>query len=517
MKSSDLKLAKQALDEGRITPYEYEFYCKARKKKSRQVKLYVAIGLLMLFGILSIGGRVGDMLTGYSIADTDSEIVLVDLNVTQVLLNESGNGIWASGSGIGTIWADVSLNRYLVYNSTLTLVQTDKLSYAKNNTINVTVFKENYTLWLNTPNGNRVLVQETFNVSAPGNYSLDALFADSISTVEFEVREDNDSQNDIQRPPIQSFTNVCVETCDLQYTNATITWDGNITISNISLSPINENAPPTQLQQVPTINMNVQEIVTLDLNEYFADSDGDVLYFDTMSAGGIEYVVEGSVLTILAQDEGVKQGLIYATDLEELIQSNTFSIVVVNETIVQASNESVNTTIIVNTTKSNSSNNTIRQPLDNITLNESVPANCFESDPNKRPVECLQGELNYFADQEIFLENLDRKKVGRLTPIGNLLITGQVIEYSQASPGARDYSLGYSSLLGEFQPTIWLDSTTGDLHLRGSLLEANTNIALQEGWFGLTNKRGVLLMMANRQTGDVVLRGNVIPYRRALS
>jgi hypothetical protein len=130
---------------------------------------------------------------------------------------------------------------------------------------------------------------------------------------------------------------------------------------------------------------------------------------------------------------------------------------------------------------------------------------------------CLyQNTSKYFTDQDIILRNLDRQPVAQFTPIGNLLIGGTIIENSTAQPGSRDFRIGYVTRDGVSQTTIWIDNNNGDLHLRGTLNEANTNLNPPRGSYSVSNSRGVYLAYADQDQGDLYIRGNVIPgrYRR---
>ena len=89
------------------------------------------------------------------------------------------------------------------------------------------------------------------------------------------------------------------------------------------------------------------------------------------------------------------------------------------------------------------------------------------------------------------------------------------MEHSAGSPSPADYQLGYENANGDFIPTIWIDTVSGDLHLRGTLTEANGNLLYTSGYSAYANSRGITLAIMNRQTGDLIVRGNIIPYRRS--
>ena len=96
------------------------------------------------------------------------------------------------------------------------------------------------------------------------------------------------------------------------------------------------------------------------------------------------------------------------------------------------------------------------------------------------------------------------------------LIRGGLVEHSNDTPSAVDYQLGYEDDNGDFVPTLWIDTATGDLDLRGTLSEADGNIPMIGGYSAFVNKRGIILALYDSRTGNLVLRGNLVPYRRTI-
>lgn len=169
----------------------------------------------------------------------------------------------------------------------------------------------------------------------------------------------------------------------------------------------------------------------------------------------------------------------------------------------------------VNNANPNETNSTLHVP----SVSALAPSDCTDPDPNKRPLDCLQGNNStYFLPEEILLKDKDAVTVGRLTPIGNLFITGSLVEHSTGTPHRNDYQLGYTNEDGDFVPTVWIDSATGDLHLRGHLTEANGNIVVSTGQAAITNQQGIVLALLNdSRAGDLVVRGNIIPHHRSVA
>jgi hypothetical protein len=235
----------------------------------------------------------------------------------------------------------------------------------------------------------------------------------------------------------------------------------------------------------------------------------------------------GDTLVLAPVQAGNGTITVYASDLHELVHTDiTLSVPAVpslntplnvtadglaNTTTPQ--NPTGNTTLSLNTTVALNSTDVPTQP-DNAT----TFLDCTNPDPNQRPLDCIQGnDTSYFKPEDIIIENKNANAVARLTPVGNLLITGGLIENTTGQPSSSDYALGYSDENGDFIGTVWIDTSTGDLHLTGHLTEANGNIPIRDGWSAMANKRGIILALVNRQTGDLIVRGNLVPYRRSIT
>jgi len=154
----------------------------------------------------------------------------------------------------------------------------------------------------------------------------------------------------------------------------------------------------------------------------------------------------------------------------------------------------------------------------NGTEQSTVPQGlCSHPDPNKRPIECLQEDpALYFQAQALYLTDSNRAPIARLTPIGNLLITGEVVENADFTPNTDDYTIGYMDSYGSYVVTVWFDSSTGNLYLKGRLYEENENNVPAPGAFALRNKRGITLAWADKARGDLYVRGNVVTNRASI-
>ena len=311
-----------------------------------------------------------------------------------------------------------------------------------------------------------------------------------------------------------------------------IAGDATFTLDDIILTKL-ENAAPVLVAAIPD---QAGATVMIDLSPYFADPDGDTLLYETSHPAGAAETLNGSVLTI--SGIGNYTYFAYASDLNELVQSNPFTVTLDgttvdnatanatadNVTMTNATNATQNGTTEANVTENATTPANVTLNVTNATgtISENVTINatgnltnatgCEDPDPNKRLASCLNVEGAKYFEEDVFLETVDRSVQARVTAIGNLLITGRVIERSAAIPGDRDYTIGYKDDDFRYNPTIWFDAG-GNLHLRGELHEENANLNPPPGSFTVINRRGVYMLWADQYTGDLYLRGNAIPYR----
>ncbi len=329
--------------------------------------------------------------------------------------------------------------------------------------------------------------------------------------------------------PAEAF-NACGDACRVNITgDATleiaVTDGASLRLERVLLGS-QENRPPALAAQVP--DLVGARAVRIALAPLFADPDGDTLSFTSSDYPGNNETIENGTLTVEGAP-GTYGYVIYATDGAQLASTNMFSVTLTgdaapapgqNETSAApgGTNASQGTPQQGNATAPGASTdaNATAAPQDNATQ-PGQRGDCSDPDPNRRPLECIQENgSTYFRPEDIDIENKAAVLVGRLTPIGNLLIRGDVVEHSTAAPDPSDYQMGYTDDGGDFVPTLWIDTASGDLHLRGSLTEANGNVPLGEGLSAIANGRGIVLALIDRHAGDLTLRGNVIPYRRSL-
>lgn len=544
--------ADAALNEGLISRKEYDYFLKeelgieqptnphnerveqASHRDRRKETLLKFAAVLVGLGLIAtlLWFNTGTGITGYVAYDTTTNMSVGErftgnASITLNATNITSISVTGSAAGTGSLHLRYGQEELLIYEFTTETygVTTNKESYALNSRVNVNVTPPEaaYTLWLEDALGERTIVRDAFNVTRQGNYSIDALINDSgnitITSSAFTVRNDTNASNDILRETNKTerdvFADECIETCTIPPTgNETlqvlVNVDGTITIDAFSFKrPSKENEPPRQTTALPDITLVEGDSTSLQLDLYFTDPEQERLTYDYMNIAGVEMEVEEGVLTLTGRAVGEGESRIYASDLATLIESNRFTITVTGSEENQSVGEN-------ETTEENGA-----APVNGTTLNETTPVPqdlCNHPDPNKRPIECLQEEpAQYFQPQQLLIQDNKRRTVGRLSPIGNLLIKGEVRTGATGEPAAEDYSLGYRNTYGEYQPTLWIDSTTGDLHLRGSIVEEDIYGEPPRGATVMKNKRGIILAWVERERGSLHLRGNLISGRGELS
>ncbi len=370
-----------------------------------------------------------------------------------------------------------------------------------------------------------------------GNYTINLLINGTNITLEqltFSVVEN-------LTIPTETFS-TCGSLCETNITgNATIniTIDGGavVTLTQILLGQ-QTNSPPTLLTTIP--DMTATDHLTIDLTTLFSDPDNDTLYYSSSDYTENTETITNGTLTITGVP-GTYSYLVYASDLKELVSSNLFTITFVGNTtilenlsignytinpLINGTNSTTNTSRPEpNITSSTGTTNQNTTPVNNtnttttLVTTRTVPASsCANPDPNKRPVDCLlNSTTNYFQEQTIYITNTARTPVARISPIGNLLLTGGLQENELFSPKAGDYTIGYEDNNGNYVATVWFESATGTLHLRGGLTEEELEMSPPAGSFVLRNRKGITLAWADPTTGEFHIRGNIIPYRRSIT
>ena len=418
-------------------------------------------------------------------------------------------------------------------------ITTDKSSYLLGETVTITVtpetetssqaavpektsFSDNKSLYVAYGEQTQILETNTYVTQELGEHQAIALITlpDDILRIETNFTVINETVNETApietetptpapepAPPEQAsayeFSGLCTETCNIPESSSAIliietSENSTLTITQITTTQNKENQAPEQIRVISDITQTTQQTTTLDLNEYFSDPDNDTVQYDINEIPEIDATISQNILTIASATPGVYTAYIYATDGDKLVTSNTFTITITETGTGEAEGE-------INLT--NETNQTIQE----------IPfTDCNDPNPNLRPPECITGnEDQYFKNTPIFVQNLDRSIVARVTAFGNLIIKGKLVENSQDQPGSRDFKISYFINDGETEvTTAWIDTETGDLNLRGELFEEQFSILpTTQDAFLIQNKKGTNLGYFDRQTGNLYLRGNLIQER----
>ncbi|MBU1030411.1 MAG: right-handed parallel beta-helix repeat-containing protein [Nanoarchaeota archaeon] len=152
----------------------------------------------------------------------------------------------------------------------------------------------------------------------------------------------------IEAQTIIIFNKECKETCLLENIGANITIiieveNATVILNNITYQILIENNAPQQIKEISDIFITNNNY-TINLSEYFYDSDGDKLTYDAKEVAEIKTIVEENMITFTSNNTGNYSMYVYATDGEELVRSNEFNIEVLAEEQEELLNETINIT-----------------------------------------------------------------------------------------------------------------------------------------------------------------------------
>jgi len=497
-----------ALDEGKITRTEADAYLRAVHHTNLDLiernHHAVAYSVILVMVAAIIGGiwLLPGGPTGYIVYDIPTEahnITNTTINITQNITSLTVSGIMY-GEGIATIRFATNDTNYTVTTllSDTGAPRTTQPSYTPGE--NVTVENvQNATYYLD--DGNQTTsVSVPFPAPAEGAYEL--LIIQNTSGV-FESTRIDLIVSTQPRERTTPFTDACDETCTLPGIPGVLTIDTSGTIIDITTIDVTLDGENLEPIVTPMPDLTITGETLLDLDTYFTDPEGETLYYSTSQSTLVDASVTDNILTITPLQNGTELFIVYASDLEHLVQSifTITSSMVTNET---------NVTIEENTT--------VVLPVAQNETNKTRGPNlrCDHPNPNLRPLDCLQEEgAEYFPTETIYWEDNYRTKVGRFNQLGNLLLIGDVIELSEGAPEGDDFRLGNIDRDGNLDATIWVDDD-GNLHLTGVLFEEQAVMQPPPGSYSVLSRRSIYLAYADLNAGDLYLRGNVIPYRRSL-
>jgi hypothetical protein len=408
-------------------------------------------------------------------------------------------------------------------------ITTDKSSYLLGETVTITVTPdtENKSLYVSYGEQTQILENNTYLTQNLGEHQAIALITlpNDILRIETNFTVTNESTNETtstenltppSEPPLPEqtstyeFSGLCAETCNIPETSNAIliietSENSTLTITQITTTQNKENQAPEQTQTIPDITQTTQETTTLDLNKYFSDPDNDTIQYDINQIPEIDATISQNILTIASATPGIYTAYIYATDGDKLVTSNTFTI-----TIISATTETPTET---NQTTNTTTNETI--PITNTTETPTATDPCSNPDLNLRPSTCFVGlEEQAFESLSLPLQDRQRGNVGMFTRFGNLIIKGMLVQGASGTPNDNDFQIGFTEN-SEFNQTnimtVWIDSETGNLYLKGKIYENQEILEpAQYNTYVIRNKFGLILGYFDQLKGDLYLRGNIV-------
>jgi hypothetical protein len=514
---------------------------KQKKKENQRTKLSIAAAFLFMSLMIGLIITSNPQITGNVILDTENTISTNKeiTGIETIFLNQTNiTGIKIIGEIKGSyakITANINGEKQLVGEINIEpQIYTLKDQYSTNEEINIQTYPEleNKSYYLDFEN-NIKTIEEEFTTNKTGEYKIIVLGNLNQETIRLEktIQIENNTNETTENPiPTKTFTNLCEETCNInQSNNITITIETNnqssiiieeiiinqqrnqeqTTENNQTNTTIQENRKPVQIKQIKDLEIQINQTKEINLSQYFIDPEEQRLLYETNELIILETQIQNEIIEFKAKEKGKTLVYFYVTDGEDLLVSDTFNIEVYEE-IAEANQ--TNTTQESATAEQVTENNTTNN-VTNSTINttKNITTSCDNTDPNLRPPECIQGkEQEYFVLENVFLEYNDRSKAARITPLGNMIITGEVIENSNINSQTEDFKVTRVNSLFEEETIAWIDKDTGSIHLVGELVEEDFFLKPTNNAFVIQNKRNVNLAYIDRNTGDLHLKGNII-------
>ena len=143
------------------------------------------------------------------------------------------------------------------------------------------------------------------------------------------------------------FDDVCVETCALFGFNSTsynLVFEINDTVlylDSVDYSVVEEvnvtNNMPLLVKEISNITIDKDENYTIDLSEYFSDTDGDALQYGAYETENLSVVIDEGVAVIIPDENfiGSRYMFFKANDSLLTVVSNVFRVEVVEEVVVE--------------------------------------------------------------------------------------------------------------------------------------------------------------------------------------
>jgi len=528
-----------------------------RKQHKKEItSLSIAAIILIILALTTTLTQTPTTPTGYTINTntntTQTKNITKNITINQTITKNTNitinhtniTSIKISGkiTGTATIKLKTNNTEYLLANITSTTqtkqtnnntnqttnqnytLTTNKKEYALGETVYIRIEPEaeNKSLYVTYKNTTQRLENNTYTPQNTGEHQIISIIVLPNNSIRLETnitvtnqttnqtinKTMNETKNKtINQTTTYEFSQLCTETCNIiEATNPTLTIElepnTTLTITTITITTTTtttkQNQPPKQTKKIPNITLKPNQTKTLNLNQYFTDPDQDTIIYDTPQNPNINTTIKKQTLTIKPKKPGTHTTYIYATDGTHLTTSNTFTITITQTNTTNQTNNNTNQT----TTPTNNNTNTTTNPCKNPNINQR-PSYCFSGIENK-------------VFQEIIapIEDLKGRKVGRFTRFGNMVIKGLVVQNTTASPEPEDFKIGYTETRDyeeRLVPTAWIDTSTGNLHLKGQLYEEQDIIEPpQHHTYVVRNKNGIVLGYFDELRGDLYLKGNLV-------
>ncbi|MCD6590328.1 S8 family serine peptidase, partial [Candidatus Woesearchaeota archaeon] len=135
----------------------------------------------------------------------------------------------------------------------------------------------------------------------------------------------------------------CIDTCSFYADSVDklfiVVVNGSLWVNNVSYTFLEqENHPPVMVKPIEDHEIVRGEVLVINLDEYFMDTDNDSLSYDAKTVKGLEININKNIVSIKALKQGSFLLYFYATDGKEVVKSNEFMIKVMETNISNITN-----------------------------------------------------------------------------------------------------------------------------------------------------------------------------------
>ncbi len=261
------------------------------------------------------------------------------------------------------ITTNITLNETTIVNETILISETINITTATSTTSEIVEFNEttinNTNIIINISENITIKNNNTENTTTPiieeisttnpttttienNNTTIENITNHTIEEIINTINETNITEIIELQKNYQTLNLVCVDTCliNKNITSAELIIEvyenSSVEISNIEYTTPKISSAPIQTKLIENIITNNSTII-IDLSEYFTDTDNDEILFDSSSTEGLLYTIDKNIITYNTLQNGTYTTYIYATDGQNTITSNTFTIIfnasIENETL----------------------------------------------------------------------------------------------------------------------------------------------------------------------------------------